>query len=151
MTINFNFNMSSKKENFFEKIKNNLMRKYYIQEDSLFKLLYDKYLRPEIFKGILNKSIKNDKDVYEVKCFNLSVIRNENSDNMNDIEIKREMNSLKFFKYQAFVIKGQFFLCSLSALALSTGVLVLLAKSNYCPLAIPLPQMYPSTFSKIFS
>ena len=122
--------MSENKQNFIANAKITLITKYYYQEDSLFKLLYDKYLRKEFYTAILGKTaiIKN---FNQIRWFKLSSIENVNADNLTDFEIQRNINGLRYFKYQMLIIKGQFYLYTLSFLGLIAGGLYLLPILNY--------------------
>jgi hypothetical protein len=83
--------MSENKQNFIANAKITLITKYYYQEDSLFKLLYDKYLRKEFYTAILGKTALT-KNFDQIRWFKLSSIENVNADNLTDYEIQRNIN-----------------------------------------------------------
>ncbi len=127
---------------FLEKLKNNLIKNYYVQQDSLFKFIYDKYNRKDIHEEILTTdfSLKNSSEINSkrvkfiesVKWFKLRLIEGVVVDtNISSQENDLELKSYQYFKYHTFIIKGQFFLYFLSVTTLVSGGLYLLVRSNY--------------------
>jgi hypothetical protein len=134
--------MNDGKPGFLEELKNNLIKNYYLQQDSLFKFMYDKYYRKDTHEEILNTDFsqknsseinsKRTKFIESVKWFKLRSIEGSLVDKkISSPEKDLESKTYQYFKYHTFIIKGQFFLYFLSATTLISGGVYLLVRSNY--------------------